>query len=106
MKSNEKILAAMSFIDEDIIAEANIIKKPISFKFKSLSAIAASLVLIVGSFFILRFVLSDGITGSGGNSAAPEGSAPEFDYEDSEGNHEEDEEEEEDTDEADKEQNQ
>ena len=98
MKSNELLLLAMSEIDDELITEAAVPFKASPFKIlKRISAIAASLFLILSLGIILRFALTPEV---GGGASAPESSdKPGYgdqteDSQPSEGDEEEDEEEE------------
>lgn len=77
MTANEKLLLAMSEIDEDIIAEAADIKRIQKFSFKKLSALAAAFILVVGSAIMLRMVT--GVKKDAAGDAAPENSNQDFD---------------------------
>ena len=96
MKKNEILLRSISEIDDDLIAEASVVKKAAIFDFRKIKKIgtaAAALFLVIASSLIISNLFSDQIKGdaSGGNTA------PEFDYsngpegsEDSPGESEED----------------
>ena len=73
MKANEKLLMAMSWIDEELIAEANDTKKPTRIGLKWISTIAASFIFIIGISLFLHLGFLGG-NKAGGDSAPP----PEF----------------------------
>ena len=77
MMANEKLLLAMSELDEDIIAEAAEIKRVQKFSFKKLSALAAAFVLVIGTAIMLRLVT--GVKKDAAGDAAPENSNQDYD---------------------------
>ena len=78
MNKNEKLLLAMSELDDDIIMESSVIESGRRFNFKKLSTIAATFIFVVGMALILRLVFT-GFTKmevGGDAEAAPENSSP------------------------------
>ena len=67
MKSNEKLLMALSWIDEDLIDEAYDTKRHTRIGLKWFSTIAALFVFVFGTSLLLRMTLAD--NNKGGDSA-------------------------------------
>ena len=72
MTGKEKLLLAISEIDEDLIYEASINERPRFYFIKKLSTVAAVFLLIIGLSLILRLALQNNLNGGGaGGSSAP-----------------------------------
>ena len=105
MKKNEILLRSISEIDDDLIAEAAIVKKASIFDLEGIKrygTIAAALFLVIASTLVISNLFSDQVKGgaAGGNSS------PELDYSDRfDGSEDDDSTEEEDADDKDETEN-
>ena len=72
MRENEKLLAAMSYLDEEFISEAELARRPKSFTLRKFSLIAALFVFIIGASLILRIAFLGNIKGGSQGSVPPD----------------------------------
>jgi len=82
MTGNEKLLLAMSEIDEDLILEARVTERLVPSFIKRIAKIAAVIIIVIGSAMIIRLALINNFFGSiggagGGAFESAPGQAPE-----------------------------